>query len=153
MTGHPARTRVDQGPLSADRRGAAVVLLARRARRRDPSATVWRLVSYDPATRTPVADVARRWQPAGSPVRPAAGTAAVPAAVAAWVTAVLGPAAAVGVPADDYAGPDTWHITHTDHRDNTDDTDPRDDTNLRDDGAAAGPGRPVGLGQEAPMPE
>lgn len=109
MTPPPATLAPAPATVAAggQRRGAAVVLTARQVRRREPSATVWRLLTYDPATRTAVADIACRWQPAGTV--PVGG--AVPGPVTAWVTAVLGPGSAVGAPADAWAGPDSWHVT------------------------------------------
>ena len=91
------------------RRGAVLVLLGRQARRRDPCATVWTVVSYDPETRVPVADIAQRWQPAGVP----GPTGAVPEPVARWVSTVLGPDVAISVPADDLAGPCSWYLHST----------------------------------------
>lgn len=88
------------------RRGAVLVLLARQARRRDPCATVWTVVSYDPDTSVPVADIAQRWQPAGVP----GPAGAVPGPVAQWVSTVLGPDVAISVPADDLAGPCSWRL-------------------------------------------
>lgn len=94
-------------PAAGGRRGAVVVLTARPVRRRKPSATVWRLLTYDPATRTPVADIAQSWQPAGAP---RIATSPVPVLVADWVAAVLGRHAVIGPDADTYAGPDSWYV-------------------------------------------
>jgi hypothetical protein len=102
-------------------RHVLLVLLARRARRRDPSATVWTVVAYDPDTRVPIADIARQWQPAGA-VPDAGATAgdtagargavgAVPQPVARWVSTVLGQDVTISAPADDL-GHSAWYL-HT----------------------------------------
>lgn len=88
-------------------RPAAVVLTARPARSRTPSATRWQLVEYDPATRLPVGDVADRWEPAGPPT--VAGRP-VSAWVLAWVADTLGHPVTVGGPADALAGPSSWYV-------------------------------------------
>lgn len=90
-----------------------LVLIARRARRRGPSATVWTVLAYDPHARVPVVDLAQRWQPAGAGSGTAAAAdppAAVPEPVAQWVTEVLGRDTGIGGPADDLAGPGSWHL-------------------------------------------
>ena len=101
-----AAPEVVAGVMAGAVAGDVVVLTARQVRRRAPSAVVWRLLTYDPATRTPVADIARRWQPAGIPP---AGTT-IPMPVTAWIATVLGPGTTLGAPADDFAGPDSWHV-------------------------------------------
>lgn len=88
-----------------------VVLLARPARRRAPTAVIWQLVTYDRRTRVAVADIAQRWQPAGTgPDFGDGQDGTVPEPVHQWLASVLGPGTTVTGPASDYAGPASWHI-------------------------------------------
>lgn len=109
MTPPPTdRHPTDRDPTDRD---PAVVLLARPARDRAPTATVWRLLTYDRHTRTPLADIARRWHPATTdPDYGDGSNGAIPEPVTRWVTAVLGLGAAITGPADDLAGPISWHV-------------------------------------------
>lgn len=91
--------------------GPAVILLARPARRRSPTAVVWQLLTYDRQTRTALSDIARHWQPAGTgPDFDGGRNGTVPEPVTRWVSSVLGPDATVTGPAPDYAGPTSWHV-------------------------------------------
>lgn len=88
-----------------------VILLARPARDRTPAAMVWQLLTYDRHTRVPVAEIARRWEPAS----PAAGLRsgqdiAVPDRIVHWLRAALDGEATITGPAHDYAGHDSWHV-------------------------------------------
>ena len=85
-----------------------VVLTGRLVRQRRPAAIAWQLTTHDPATLRPVAVLAEQWAPAQSGRHPA-----VTAAVANWITAILGPNAHVARQAEDIAGPATWLIDTT----------------------------------------
>lgn len=100
------QTRTDRDP--------ALILLARPARRRAPTAVVWQLVTYDRHTRAAVADIAQRWQPAGTgPDFGDGQDGTVPQPGHQWLTRVLGADSTVTGPAHDLAGPASWHIGST----------------------------------------
>lgn len=105
ITATPAPVPVTMAEYERGRDGV-LVLVALRARRRDPSATIWTVVSYDPHARVPTVDIARWWRPVGA----GPGAGAVPEPVARWIGEVLGGNVAVSAPADDLAGPRSWHI-------------------------------------------
>lgn len=110
----PPSRRALTASAPADRadRVPAVILLARPARRRAPTAVVWHLLTYDRRTRTPVAEIARRWRPAGyGPDHEDGRNGAIPEPVTRWITAVLGPGATATAPAEDLAGPVSWHVS------------------------------------------
>ena len=86
-----------------------IVLLARPARDRLPTATRWRLIEYDSTTRLPVGDVAARWEPAGS-----CPPARVNHWVSDWASTVLGHPVRADEPATDLAGPGSWHVLPAD---------------------------------------
>ena len=107
----PTGTRRTATRTARATREPVMILLARPARERAPSAVVWQLVIYDPNTRTPIADIATRWEPAGPIHDPSTGP--VPGPILRWICSLLGAGATVAGPAHDLAGPDSWHITAT----------------------------------------
>jgi hypothetical protein len=86
-----------------------IVLVGRPVRDRAPTATEWRLIEYDPTTRLPIGDVGGRWEPADFTGR--AGR--VNGRVLDWAARLLGHPVTVGRPADELAGPGSWHL-HSD---------------------------------------
>ena len=132
-TDDPVPTPAVGAFLSKAPAGTIVLLTARPARRRDPSATVWRLLAYDPASLTAVCDLAQQWDPAGL-----AFDGAVPDRIARWVSTVLGPHTTISVPAH-HAGPHAWNVHATsDALDQRDGPETGHDSRQRD----AGPGQP-----------
>lgn len=97
--------------LAGQDREPVLVLLARPARDRTPTAVVWQLLTYDRHTRLPIAEIARRWEPAGlaAGLRPGQDIT-VPDRIVHWLQAVLDGCATITGPSPDYAGPASWHI-------------------------------------------
>jgi hypothetical protein len=90
-----------------------IVLVGRPVRDRRPAATEWRLIEYDRATRLPLGDRGFRWEPAG----PSGQSCRVGGRVLDWAGRLLGHPVSVGRPADDLAGPGSWHLDPADPAD------------------------------------
>lgn len=83
-----------------------IVLVGRPVRDRRPAATEWRLIEYDAAARVPVADRGSRWEPAGHTGQPCQ----LSSRVTDWAAHVLGHPVTLGPPAEELAGPGSWHL-------------------------------------------